>query len=778
MTNYMLLKALLPLAAAFVFSLVATAPVKIEQSAIFFSKEGTSSHTLHYSTILLDYDLVALKTNLVRVRTAVRNTAAKMGARLPLNNYKEHVTGHHLEDPTLPDNEKVAHRIEYALSGSLMRLAKLSALFRPIKDVVENHAIDHPKEARDFFFGTAPAADPMTQVSIPGRRHRRGLPTGDDYRRSPTTLTTHWTEQLYAGGLHIDPRTKRFVVTLVTIAIIAASVATTVGGVYLAAEIHRIKQKQERLDYLSSLHIKATKAIGNSEEELNRLTQEVVGVLDRYWTSMDTIGHVQLVVDVVDRRLTVIEAAYEAAMQQKVAVTSFTELHFARTAMKVERDARQAGLQPVTKYFSDYLQFAASFIKTNKGFAVMVHVPLIDPDSVLTIYAHHALPIPLNDDLYLHLGPMAFSHIAVSQDGKLFRSMTLAEYNSCRTIGEFHLCDKGLVVRKIPLPDSEPPPYKDPQLCLYALYARRFELAIAVCETIIGVKDTAMQQIGPNAFASYAATPHQGKVVCRGDNNPSGPATTTFTVHGLQRIQLPFGCTAETDTHVFAAADDSFSRDLEEYSIAYDWPFDVHHLTKGLNTSALRLLFDRLGDLDNRTLHTLPLIDALEQVRDSTSVPPDFRQMVDNTNHYTSTIMGVTIIGLLLATLFFAFFARRYKRQLEGDLQRGRHRVQENMKDIEHLRKLFTSFEQSSPPQPRSAHRKQVAPKPQPLRLRQELPLQLQHDPAALDDQQQRQIQVHFHNDGGVRYQPRPANVFVPPPARDMLEILDENGRN
>jgi hypothetical protein len=56
---------------------------------------------------------------------------------------------------------------------------------------------------------------------------------------------------------------------------------------------------------------------------------------------------------------------------------------------------------------------------------------------------------------------------------------------------------------------------------------------------------------------------------------------------------------AETDTQVFVAADNSFSPDVHEYSVAYTWPFDVHDLADGLDTKALRGIMDRLGELNN-----------------------------------------------------------------------------------------------------------------------------------------------------------------------------------
>jgi hypothetical protein len=185
--------------------------------------------------------------------------------------------------------------------------------------------------------------------------------------------------------------------------------------------------------------------------------------------------------------------------------------------------------------------------------------------------------------------------------------MTLAQFNTCRTIGEFHLCDRGLVVRKSPTKFAIPPVHKDPELCIFALFQRHFQLTIIVCETIIGVQTTAMQMVGPNIFASYAPDPHQGTITCKGDSNPSGPPITTFTVDSAQQITLPFGCVAETDTHFLAAAYNSFSRNVHGYLVAYTWPFEIHGLTHGLDTKALLGIMDRLGDLNNRTHHNMPV---------------------------------------------------------------------------------------------------------------------------------------------------------------------------
>jgi hypothetical protein len=369
-------------------------------------------------------------------------------------------------------------------------------------------------------------------------------------------------------------------------------------------------------------------------------------------------------------------------MDQKISALSFTELHFARTNMKVERDARQAGLIPVSKHFSDYLQYPASFIQSATGFTVMVHFPLIDPDSAMTLYMHHTLPIPLWDHLYLHLGPSDYTHLAVSADGKFFRTMTLVQFNTCHTMGEFHLCNRGLVVRKSPAKDTIPPVHKDPELCIFALFQRRFKLAIAICETIIGVQTTAMPMVGPNIFASYAADPHQRTITCEGDSNPSGPPITTFTVDSAQQIMLPFGCVAETDTHVFAAAYNSFSRNVHEYSVAYTWPFDVHDLPHSLDTKALRGIMDQLGDLNNRTHHNMPLEKALTAVKADQLTHPVYHDLINSHQHYLVSILALIIVCLSVIVGLLFVYGKRFRKDLWSDLRQGKQAIRQLEEDL------------------------------------------------------------------------------------------------
>jgi hypothetical protein len=135
-----------------------------------------------------------------------------------------------------------------------------------------------------------------------------------------------------------------------------------------------------------------------------------------------------------------------------------------------------------------------------------------------------------------------------------------------------------------------------------------------------------MRMVSPNSFGSYAGQAHRGLVTCHGDE-PGKLDTKSFTASGLSRITLPNGCSAETDTHIFAAADNGFDRAETDYIVAYVWPFDPLTLTPGLDTKKFSEILKRnLTKLANNTRHNIPLEVALQAVGAEYGVPMELNQ--------------------------------------------------------------------------------------------------------------------------------------------------------
>jgi hypothetical protein len=362
--------------------------VKVEKAQVFFSKSGSSSHTLPSSNIKQDFNVKDLEETLKTVRAAVRRRALESYFVQPLHN-NETRSGHFMEDPTVYNSEKVGHRVKYRLNALLSRVSRLFQLFEPVNDLIEDFALKNPKETADLTFK---------------HRHRHGRNLVQRRKTSEwARIRSEWIYPL---------RAKRFEPITILIALMMAAIAASVVTIFTAVELDRLRAKQQKADTVAKLGLMASKEIFNSQEELIRLTAEVVKSLDNYYGNIDTIQHVLLVCDVADKQVGVMESAMHAAMGGHVSVAAFTELNYARVALKINRDARDAGLEPVARHLSDYLQMETSFVAGQEGFSTLVHVPLIDMKSALMIWEHHILPIPMTHGLYLNLGPADYTHLA------------------------------------------------------------------------------------------------------------------------------------------------------------------------------------------------------------------------------------------------------------------------------------------------------------------------------------------------------------------------------
>jgi hypothetical protein len=63
----------------------------------------------------------------------------------PLHN-NESRSGHFIEDPTLDNRKKVAHRVDYRLNGLLSRVSRLFELFEPVDEHIEEFALKNKEE--------------------------------------------------------------------------------------------------------------------------------------------------------------------------------------------------------------------------------------------------------------------------------------------------------------------------------------------------------------------------------------------------------------------------------------------------------------------------------------------------------------------------------------------------------------------------------------------------------------------------------------------------------
>jgi hypothetical protein len=141
------------------------------------------------------------------------------------------------------------------------------------------------------------------QASILQGHLQRQLPPLPNHRRlqKGSSPTTPWTE-LILEGLNLNPRKKGgIVLTIIMIAALVAASAATIGGVYLAEELERQKLREELYAGVSALTLDGVAQLSSTQEELNKIAQEVVLSLESDIATYCTSEHVNLLITAVDR---------------------------------------------------------------------------------------------------------------------------------------------------------------------------------------------------------------------------------------------------------------------------------------------------------------------------------------------------------------------------------------------------------------------------------------------------------------------------------------------
>jgi hypothetical protein len=127
---------------------------------------------------------------------------------------------------------------------------------------------------------------------------------------------------------------------------------------------------------------------------------------------------------------------------------------------------------------------------------------------------------------------------------------------------------------------------------------------------------------------------------------------------------------SETDTHIFAAADNGFRRSDNDFTISYVWPFDPLTLTPGLDTKLFSdILKKNLTRLANNTRHNIPLEIALQAVGANVAIPVDLNSLLDGHHYVMVPVMTTVIIIILVGSVIGGVVITRVK----GDQRESRH---------------------------------------------------------------------------------------------------------
>ena len=261
------------------------------------------------------------------------------------------------------------------------------------------------------------------------------------------------------------------------------------------------------------------------------------------------------------------------------------------------------------------------YVDDNDHLIVIVHIPISRQGTDMELYEYLRVPMVLAGSNVNPLSMVAFPEsqfIAVSADGRKFKSFTTEELDACRTYSGIYFCGQTNIYR-----------HKQTD-CITAIYSARLDLVKQLCHWKFNMVQDFALQIGATDFLLYQVESAKIQLVCGKDH-------ASDSINGLVQVHVPPKCTLYSS---------SFEMDGQEnFTLVTDFiigqTLNYHQIFEDLNLDVIDLK-NSTDDL-LETLHSLNIVGS----KDGLSVDNiKARYQMQVANHHT-TIGTVSTFGFL-----------------------------------------------------------------------------------------------------------------------------------
>ena len=139
------------------------------------------------------------------------------------------------------------------------------------------------------------------------------------------------------------------------------------------------------------------------------------------------------------------------------------------------------------------------------------------------------LPIPVHSE-YHALLDISDTVLAIAPSGVIFRTLSAFVLSQCTKLVEYFICHDGNVMHKALLAMQDVT--WDNGVCMYALFSQNFDVVANACNVLIMPAQTAVLQLSPHTFHTYAERDFLGTVQC------TGSATTNISAIHFKAKQI------------------------------------------------------------------------------------------------------------------------------------------------------------------------------------------------------------------------------------------------
>ena len=475
-------------------------------------------------------------------------------------------------------------------------------------------------------------------------------------------------------------RPKRFIGTIV------ASLLTSIGvssifGAMNSAQLDTLREGLRSTDTRQQLLIHAIDENSNhiatnraAVSQLAELTERIISYTTvEHWRSAG-----QFVYILVETEMGRLNAALDQFLEIIQAATSHRFHHTVLTKEgatialnEIKNLARSRGLVPVINNPQQFSQLETSYMLTDNGINLVIHLPLASDETTFSIYKYNSLPIMIGTKVFARIQPRN-EILAVGQEESnghpRYLEISSYDLDLCLTLGDVYICKNQQIFNR-----------PSQSTCLYSLFIGSHETARDECELELEHKRyDQVVSIGSDEFLYYAATPSSFEFECQNRSIIRGHQLTAVT-----KIKIPPFCKVKTKSFIL-----NRENDLYKQENPLKWAWTLPPLTFLANDTSIKDL--------NSAMEKLAKIKGLPKITPQTVERIKLMNRPFYKKPFPLISFMVALTGLILVLLLFIVIAyRAYQaRKTRLQTQNPTFRFKELIKSHENVEAIVTLLQQ------------------------------------------------------------------------------------
>ena len=290
--------------------------------------------------------------------------------------------------------------------------------------------------------------------------------------------------------------------------------------------------------------------------------------------------------------------------------------------------AKQNSYKSFVTHISDLFQIETSFVfqPNNLTFNILLHVPLVKPEFLLTLNQY--IPFPLSQDFSAnHSLTPAVGSADIIAVGNLntFKIVSQSDLTSCHRLGDTYFC-KGRNVLQTKMGGT----------CLGAIFIKDLAGMKSFCKFEITPLEEQVFQLSRNKWQVFSKTHFTTAKVCDGSVTPLAIGYSTS-------VQLNPSCKVRLQSHIlYAEQEDTVSIE----PIHFTWAWNVSAIFPNIPVSQFSAAMQSLHDYG---LHIVEASDIIHHLK-TLDTASSYSQLFTNPFNYVSLILGAlaAVIGSYL----------------------------------------------------------------------------------------------------------------------------------